>query len=56
MEGGMKYTKVKFNVARIVKLYRAGKNVSEIAQPMRPQPDWSVPAAGVRQTTGGRDQ
>jgi hypothetical protein len=51
MEGGMKCTKVKFNVARIVKLYRAGKNVSEIAQPM-PQPDWSVSAAGVRQATG----
>jgi hypothetical protein len=28
----MKYLKVKFNVARIVKLYRAGKNVSQIAQ------------------------
>jgi hypothetical protein len=28
----MKYPKVKFNVARIVKLYKAGKNVSQIAQ------------------------
>lgn len=28
----MKYPKVKFNVARIVKLYKAGKNVSRIAQ------------------------
>ena len=28
----MEYSKVKFNVARIVKLYKAGKNVSQIAQ------------------------
>ena len=28
----MKYTKVKFNVKRIVKLLKAGKNVSQIAQ------------------------
>ena len=27
-----KYKKVKFNVARIVKLYKGGKNVSQIAQ------------------------
>jgi hypothetical protein len=28
----MKYTKVKFDVKRIVRLYRARKNVSQIAQ------------------------
>ncbi|MGO9648945.1 MAG: hypothetical protein ACLPOO_12920 [Terriglobales bacterium] len=28
----MKYTKVKFDVRRIVKQFKAGKNVSEIAQ------------------------
>lgn len=28
----MKYTKVRFNVKRIVKLYKAGKRVSEIAR------------------------
>jgi hypothetical protein len=28
----MKYTKVRFNVKRIVKLYKDGKNVSQIAQ------------------------
>ncbi len=28
----MKYTKVRFDVKRIVKLFKAGKNVSEIAQ------------------------
>jgi hypothetical protein len=29
-----KYPKVKFNVKRIVKLYKEGKNVSQIAQAM----------------------
>jgi hypothetical protein len=28
----MKYTKVKFDVKRIVRLYKAGNNVSQIAQ------------------------
>jgi hypothetical protein len=28
----MKYPKVKFDVKRIVRLYKAGKNVSQIAQ------------------------
>ena len=28
----MKYTKVRFNVGRIKKLYKGGKNVSQIAQ------------------------
>jgi hypothetical protein len=28
----MEYPKVKFDIARIVKLYKAGKNVSQIAR------------------------
>jgi len=28
----MKYTKVKFDVKRIVRMFKAGKNVSQIAQ------------------------
>ena len=32
MEGGMKYTKVKFNKARITRLYKGGKSVAEIAR------------------------
>jgi hypothetical protein len=32
MRKATKYPKVKFNVTRIVKLYKDGKNVSQIAQ------------------------
>jgi hypothetical protein len=31
-EARMKYKKVRFNTKRIVRLYQAGKNVSQIAQ------------------------
>ena len=31
-EAAMKYTKVRFNVKRIVRLYQGGKKVSEIAR------------------------
>jgi hypothetical protein len=32
MQKTTKYPKVKFNVKRIVKLYKDGKNISQIAQ------------------------